>query len=260
MSDGVEGMKVFVKILADDSGLNSSLDSAKTKTSGLGQMLGGAMKVGAAAIGAATTAMVAFGKSAIDTGKQFDSSMSQVAATMGTTVDKIGELRDFAQTMGATTAFTASQAADGLNILAMAGYDAEKQMETLPTVLALASAGGMDLAQSADYLTGIMAGFGVEGNQAGKVADYLAKVSASAKGDVSSFGEGLSTVAGMAKTTGQSFEDMTVALGILGNNNFWCVIPDCRFRCNIHPSACSGEHIHLLGVPPISVPLFSSCE
>lgn len=71
-----------------------------------------AAKVGAAAIGAATTAVVAFAKSAVDTGMQFDSSMSQVAATMGKTTDEIQDLRDFALDMGSKTAFSASQAAD----------------------------------------------------------------------------------------------------------------------------------------------------
>lgn len=179
-----------------------------------------AVKALGAALAATGTAMIAFGKQSVETGMQFDSSMSQVAATMGTTVDQIQDLRDFAQKMGAETAFSATQAAEGLNILAMAGYDANKQIEVLPDVLSMAAAGGLDLAQSADYITGVLAGFSHETELTSKeIADTLATISASAKGSVQSFGEGLSTVAGMATTTGQKMKDMTVALGILGNNN-----------------------------------------
>ena len=196
----------------DEAGLVNGL----TKLKKLGGTAAKALGAAAAATG---TAMIAFGKQSVETGMQFDSSMSQVAATMGTTVDQIGELRNFAQEMGSKTAFSATQAAEGMNILAMAGYDAEQQISVLPSVLNLAAAGGLDLAQSADYVTGVLAGFSHETLTASNIADTLATISASAKGDVQSFGEGLSTVAGMATTTGQKMKDMTVALGILGNNN-----------------------------------------
>lgn len=200
-------------IRLDSSQYESKLDSLKGS-------IGTIAKVGGAALTAATGAAVAFAKSSVDVGMSFDSAMSQVAATMGTTTDQITELRDFAQEMGSTTAFSATQAADAMNILAMAGYSANESMETLPAVLSMAAAGGLDIAQAADYATGIMAGFSNETLDATTIADKLATVASNAKGDVASFGEGLSTVAGMANTTGQSMQDMTVALGILGNNNY----------------------------------------
>lgn len=197
-----------------------SLNDAKNKSGGIGKVLGTAAKVGSAAIAAATTAVTAFGAASVKTGMTFDSAMSQVAATMGTTVDQIDQMRDLALKMGSETSFSASEAADAMNILAMAGMDVNKNMETLPAILKMAEAGGLGIAQAADYATGIMAGFSNETLDAATIADRLAVVASSAKGDVASFGEGLSTVAGMANTTGQSMQDMTVALGILGNNNF----------------------------------------
>ena len=212
--------ELVAKLTLNTEDYEKSIGESKDITSKLGDGLKTFGKLAAGAFAAAETAVAAFAKSSVDTGMKFDSSMSQLAATMGTTVDQIGELRDFAQEMGRTTAFSASEAADALNILAMAGYNAEQQMETLPAVLNLAAAGGLGIAQAADYATGILAGFGLEMSDAERVSDMLAKTASSAKGDVASFGEGLSTVAGMARTTGQDIGDMSTALGILGNNNF----------------------------------------
>ena len=101
-----------------------------------------------AATGVGVAALGAFAVSSVKTGAEFDKAMSQVAATMGVTVDEIGNLRDFAQQMGASTAFSATQAADALNYMALAGYDADKSMQMLPTVLDLAaSASNTSVAQ-----------------------------------------------------------------------------------------------------------------
>lgn len=221
----------------DTAAFTAGLAGAKTAVSSFA-------KVGAAAFAATGAAATAFAATSVKAGSNFDSSMSQLAATMGFTVDQLsatademknmsdaereaaqsaqesfGQLRDFAKEMGSTTMFSASQASDALNILAMAGYNATEQMEALPGILNMAAAGGLSIADAADYATGIIAGFSNETIDAATVADKLAVIASSAKGDVASFGQGLSTVAGMANTTGQSLQDMTVALGILGNNN-----------------------------------------
>lgn len=216
-------MDLFFRIGVDSSELDRGLADASRKASSFGSAfksgVGTVLGVGAKAVGVATAAVGAFAGASVKAGSDFDKSMSQVAATMGVTKDDIGELTEFAQEMGRTTAFSASEAADAMNILAMAGYSAEDSMATLPSVLNMAAAGGLSIADAADYATGIMAGFSRETLDATTIADKLAVVASSAKGDVRSFGEGLNTVAGMANTTGQSMNDMTVALGILGNNN-----------------------------------------
>lgn len=244
--------ELVAKLTLNTEDYEKSIGESKDITSKLGDGLKTFGKLAAGAFAAAETAVAAFAKSSVDTGMKFDSSMSQLAATMGTTVDQIGELRDFAQEMGRTTAFSASEAADALNILAMAGYNAEQQMETLPAVLNLAAAGGLGIAQAADYATGILAGFGLEMSDAERVADMLAKTASSAKGDVASFGEGLSTVAGMARTTGQDIGDMSTALGILGNNNFSASEAGnalSRTLRNLYqPSTTAAKAIDMLGL------------
>ena len=103
-------------------------------SSGFGRVIGGTGALVAGAMAAGTAAVAGFGAASVQTGMDFDSSMSQVAATMGKTVDEISELRDFAQEMGRTTAFSATQSADALNYMALAGYSVDESMSMLPNV------------------------------------------------------------------------------------------------------------------------------
>lgn len=234
MADLTAG-KVKYEVEVDNSGLKSGLDEAKGKFSdagGAAEGFGGVLKgvLTAGFITAGFAAIKSGFEQVIATGKEFETSMSQVKATMG---DAAGEMitykgqsvtafeaiEDKAKELGATTQFTAKQAADGFNILAMAGMDANTAIEVLPSTLDLAAAGAIDIAEAADYTTGIMAGFGLETEQAGEVADYLTKMSTSAKGSVAQFGQALAKSAGMAKTTGQNMKTTSVALEILGNHN-----------------------------------------
>ena len=158
-------LDLFAKLSLDTSGYEKGLDNAKKEANSVGSKIGGglnkAAQIGAAALATATTAAAGFAVSAVQAGQSFDSSMSQVAATMGKSVDEIADLRDFAQEMGATTAFSATQAADALNYMALAGYDADKSMQMLPTVLDLAAAGGMDLATASDMVTDAQSALGL---------------------------------------------------------------------------------------------------
>ena len=100
-----------------------------------------------------STAITAIGTLSVKTGLNFDEAMSQVAATMGTTTDQIEDLRKYAIEMGSSTSFSATDAANALNYMALAGYDAATSMRVLPTVLNLAAAGGIDLAKASDMIT-----------------------------------------------------------------------------------------------------------
>lgn len=206
----------------DRSGYDRGLDDAEDKANSFGSKLksglGTAAKVGAAAIGAASTAVVAFGKSSVDAGMTFDSSMAQVAATMGTTVDKIQNLRDFAQEMGSKTAFSASQAADALNYMALAGYDAETSMTMLPNVLNLAAAGGIDLAYASDMITDSQSALGLSLDETAELVDKMAKASSKSNTSVAQLGEAILTVGGTAKTLAGGTTELSTALGILADN------------------------------------------
>lgn len=171
------------------------------------------------AITAATTAIVAFGKSSLDAGMQFDSAVSQLAATMGTTTDQIQNLRDKAMELGASTSFSATQAAEGLNVLAMSGLTAEEQIAAIDTVLNLAAAGSIEMADAASYTVGAIKGFGDSCDNAQYYADLMAKGATLAATDVRGLGEALSGSAATAASYGQSADSVTLSLLRLAEQN-----------------------------------------
>ena len=167
----------------------------------------------------ASTKLAGLAKSSVSVGMNFDASMSQVAATMGTTVDQIDNLTKVAKEMGSTTKFTATQAADALNYLALAGYNADKAAEVLPSVLNLAAAGGMDLAYASDLVTDAMASLNIEANKQ-NVDDFgnkLAMAASKANANVSQLGEAILTVGGTAANLKGGTTELTTALGLLAN-------------------------------------------
>lgn len=162
---------------------------------------------------------------ATETGSNFEASMSQVAATMGMTTDEIANgsaayetLNKAAQDCGKSTMFSASQSAEALNYLALAGYDAEKAAATLPKVLNLAAAGGLDLAYASDLVTDSMAALGLETSELDNYIDEMAKTSQKSNTSVAQLGEATLVCAGTVSLTGQSLETMNTALGVMANN------------------------------------------
>lgn len=203
--------ELFGKISLDSSGFINGLNSIKS-------VAGNAAKMATAAIGTATTAITVFGASAVRTGMNFDSAMSQVAATMGKSVDEIQDLRDFAKEMGAKTAFSASQAAEALNFMALAGYDAKKSMQMLPNVLNLAAAGGMDLARASDMITDTQSALSLTMEETTDLVDQMAKTASKTNTSVSQLGDAMLTVGGTAKTMKGGTVELAAALGILADN------------------------------------------
>lgn len=211
-------MSLLVRIGADTSGAEQGIKKTQTLGQKLSKGLKTASKVGAAAIAGATTAVIAFTKSSVDVGKQFDASMSQVAATMGKTTDEIDDLRKFAQKMGRETAFSATQAADALNYMALAGYDSETSMKMLPNVLNLAAAGGMELAAASDMVTDAQSALGLSLDETSEMVDKMAKASSKSNTSVSQLGEAILTIGGTAKNLQGGTTELATALGILADN------------------------------------------
>lgn len=222
------GFKQGMKSAWDD--LKTFGDDTKSSSDKITALSSAMSTAGASLTKNVTTPLVGVGVAATAVGMNFESAMSQVQATMGITADStsildgqivntIDSLGGLAKTMGKETKFSASEAADAINILAMAGYDTEKIFGTLPNVLSLAAAGGLGIAEAADISTGVMAGFNYEAERSAEVADKIAILASSAKGSVQDFGIGMAAVSGQARVTGQDFDDVAVALGILGNNN-----------------------------------------
>lgn len=213
---------LVAKLTLDSSEYEQGLEGARGKANkfakGLNSAADKVLKVGAAAGGVAVAGMTAFAKSAVSTGQQFDAAMSQVAATMGVSVDSIQELRDYAQKMGAETAFSANEAAQALNYMALAGYDAETSMKMLPNVLNLAAAGGMDLALASDMITDSQSALGLSLDETGKLVDKMAQAASKSNTSVSQLGDAILTVGGTAKNLKGGTTELATALGILADN------------------------------------------
>lgn len=200
------------------SGLTDELEKSATAGGQIGDKLKAGLAVAGAAITAATAAVGAFAASSVSVGAAFDSSMSQVAATMGKTTDEIGDLREFALEMGSSTAFSATQAAEALNYMALAGYDSNQAMEALPKVLNLAAAGGMELATASDMVTDAQSALGLTMDQSAELVDKMAMTASKSNTSVAQLGEAILTVGGTAKSMSGGTTELSTALGILADN------------------------------------------
>lgn len=176
-----------------------------------------------------TGAIAAGGVVAVKTTATFESAMSQVQATMGVTKDSMsvvnGEsvntmdtLNALAKEMGAKTAFSATECAQALNYLALAGYNTQQMCDTLPIVLNLAAAGDMELATASDMVTDAMSALGMGVDQAGKMVDQMSKTASTTNTSVSQLGEGILTIGATAKSIKGGTDELNTALGILANN------------------------------------------
>lgn len=216
-------MELFVTLAIKDTAYKKGLKDAEGNASSSTSKIGGAFKtvgkVAKTAMVAGSAAAAAFTKTSIDSGMNFDTAMSQVAATMGTTVDKIGNVKAKAEEMGRTTKYTATEAAEGMNILAQAGLSADEQISGIGTVLNLASAGAMSLEESASYTAGAVKGFGDSMSNASYYADLMAKGATLANTDVRGLGEAFSGSAATAKNYGQAADSVTLSLLRLAEQN-----------------------------------------
>lgn len=204
--------------LAKIEEVGDKLQTAGDKISGAGQKL---LPV--------TAAVAGLGTAAVKTTADFDTSMSQVQATMGITKDAMSELngesvntvealRDLAKQMGSETAFSASECADAMNYLALAGYDTQEIYDTLPTVLNLAAAGGIDLALASDMVTDALSALGMETSEADTMVDQMSKTASTTNTSVAQLGEAILTIGATAKTVKGGTAELNTALGILANN------------------------------------------
>lgn len=217
---GGKEMEIAIKIAGKvESSFKNALSQA---TKGLGTIT----KTVASATAAAAAAVGAMGIAAINTGQEFEEAMSQVAATM--LIDKttaegqkaFETLENAARECGASTAFSATEAAEALNYLALAGYDADKAATALPTVLKLAGAGAMDLAAASNMVTDSMSALGIEATEANltQFSDQLAQTASKANTSVAQLGEAILTVGGTAKGLAGGTTELNTALGILADN------------------------------------------
>lgn len=203
VKDAAEQTSVFGDVLKANLASEAIIAGVKKLAEGVKEIAGGAVEVGT----------------------EFEASMSNVAATMGMTSKEInagskeyGKLSEAAKQCGKTTKYSASEAADALNYLALAGYDVEKSTATLPKVLDLAAAGSLDLAYASDLVTDSMAAMNMGVDKLDGYIDQMARTSQKSNTSIAQLGEATLVCAGTVTLTEQKLETMNAELGILANN------------------------------------------
>lgn len=156
--------------------------------------------------------------SAVDTGMTFTSSMSNVKALSGATAEEMEALTEKAEEMGKKTSFTASQSADALGYMALAGWNTEEMLDGIDGVLNLAAASSMDLATASDIVTDAMTAFGMSADETNRFVDVLAATSTSSNTTVEMLGQSFKYVGAICGAMGYSIEDAGVALGMMANS------------------------------------------
>jgi len=220
--------KMGTEITSISTGLVALENKMKSAAVGMSSSFGGALStlkqmpaemkyLGAGLALGVTAPILAFGKAATTTFSNFDDTMRQVAAVTGATGEKFTELTALAREMGETTSFKASEAAEAMTYLGMAGFTADEIISSLPATLALARAGVLDLGSAADIMSNVMTIFGLETDQAAHTADVLAKVAHSTNTNVIQLGEAMTYAGPVASTFGLSMEMTAAAMGMLGN-------------------------------------------
>lgn len=198
----------------NNSGLQTGLTAAQVFVSNV------AANITTQIASAVSSAFAAIPQKITEIGTQFESSMSQVAATMGITqaAAEFDQLSAAAKEMGESTKFSASQAADALNYLALAGYDANKSCAALPTVLNLAAAGGIELAEASDMVTDSMSALGLSMDELEGFADKMAKTSQKSNTSVAQLGQSILSVGANAQILAGGTTELMTELGILADS------------------------------------------
>ena len=157
------------------------------------------------------------GASVLETGMEFSSSMSEVGAISGATAEELAMLEETARKYGATTTFSASEAADALKYMALAGWDVQQSTDGLPGILSLAAASGMELASASDMVTDYLSAFGLEAADAGRFADMLSYAQSNANTTAEGLGEAYKNSAALLNAAGQDVETVTSLLSMMAN-------------------------------------------
>ena len=206
MADG----KVVIETDLDASGIKKGLSKIESITSQ-------GLKVAAATVSGVSVALTGVSTAAIKVGSDFEAQMSRVKAISGATGEEFEKLKNQAIQLGADTAFSSTQAAEGMENLAAAGFATNEIIEAMPGLLDLAAASGEDLANSSDIAASTLRGFGLAASDAGHVADVLAENANRTNSSVAETGEAMKYIAPLARAAGISMEETAAAIGIMAN-------------------------------------------
>lgn len=167
---------------------------------------------------AVTLPVVGLGTAAVKTAADFDSAMAEVQAISGSTGSEFDSLRDKAKEMGAETKFSASESAEAMKYMAMAGWKTEDMLSGIEGIMNLAAASGENLGSVSDIVTDALTAFGLQAKDSAHFSDVLAAASNNANTNVSMLGESFKYVAPVAGSLGFSVEDTSTALGLMANS------------------------------------------
>lgn len=199
------------------SSFGSAIGNVNKHMATLGKVAGGAAKLTAAGMAAAGTAIAGVVAASTNVGKEFEAQMSTVAAISGATGNELAALEAKAKEMGATTQFSATEAGQAMEYMAMAGWKSSDMVDGISGIMNLAAASGEDLASTSDIVTDALTAFGMTASDSGRFADVLAAASSNANTNVAMLGESFKYVAPLAGTLGYSAEDASIALGLMAN-------------------------------------------
>lgn len=194
--------------------LSKDLEASGSKMKSVGSGMTGTGKTLSMGV---TAPILGIGAAAINVGMEFDAQMSRVQAISGSTTEEFKMLNDQALKLGADTAFSAAEAAQGMENLASAGFSTTEVMSAMPGMLDLAASGGVDIASASYIAASALRGFGLEASQSGHVADVLAKAAADTNAGVSDMGSALKYAAPPANALGLSLEEVSAAIGVMSN-------------------------------------------
>lgn len=224
----MELFKLFGTIAINSDGANETIDKVVQKAEGAGSSfaaMGGKLSdagdkmssMGKKLSLGVTAPLVTLGGVAIKTTADFEASMSEVSAISGATGEDFQRLEKLAREMGKTTKFSASESAEALKYMAMAGWKTEDMLDGLEGVMNLAAASGEDLGTTSDIVTDALTAFGMSASESGHFADILATASSNANTNVGMMGETFKYVAPVAGALGYSAEDVSLAIGLMAN-------------------------------------------
>ncbi|MFE7316405.1 phage tail tape measure protein [Streptomyces sp. NPDC057555] len=206
--------ELFASLRLDDAQFRGRLATAQGQLSSAGQT---AASVGGGMSKWITTPLVGVAAAAIKTGGDFQASMNRVKAVSGATGSQFAELEKLAKDMGSTTQYSASEAADAMGYMAMAGMKSKDITQALPGVLSLAAAGNIKLADAADIATNVLSGYGLKTKDLAHLNDVLAKTFTSTNTDMKMLGESFKYVGPVAASAGLRIEETSAAIGMMGN-------------------------------------------
>lgn len=196
---------------------NAAAGAASSAFSKIGSAAKHSAAIAVTALAGVGTAITAAGGLAIKVGSDFEAAMSKVAAVSGATGTDLSKLTEKAKEMGAKTKFSASEAAEAMNYMAMAGWKTEEMLSGVEGIMNLAAASGEDLASTSDIVTDALSAFGLQASDSGHFADILAAASSNANTNVAMMGETFKYAASVAGAMGYSAEDTALAIGLMAN-------------------------------------------